>query len=55
METIPIQNVNQIIHGYCMLIVVVNKTGSYTLDMLKMINCSNYCELNFVGMCSSGD
>ena len=40
-ETIPAQNVNQIIYGYCMSIVVVNKTGSCTLDVFKTISSSN--------------
>ena len=40
-ETIPTLNVNQIIYGCGMLIVVVNKTGSCTLDVLKTISSSN--------------
>ena len=40
-EMIPAQNVNQIIYGCCMSIVVVNKTGSCTLDVLKTISSSN--------------
>ena len=33
-ETIQAQNVNPIISGYCMSIVVVNKTGSCRFDAL---------------------
>ena len=40
-ETIPAQNVNEIIYGCCMSIVMVNKTGSCTLDVLKTISSSN--------------
>ena len=40
-ETIPAKNVNQIIYGCCMSIVVVNITGSCTLGVLKTINSRN--------------
>ena len=40
-ETIPAQNVSQIIYGCCSSIFVVNKTGSCMLDVLKTISSSN--------------
>ena len=39
-EMVTALNVNQIIYG-CTSIVVVNKTGSCTLDVLKTISSSN--------------
>ena len=41
METILAKNVNQIIYGCCTLIIVVNKTGSSSLHVLKTISSSN--------------
>ena len=40
-ETMPAKNVNDIIYGCCTSIVVVNKTGICTLDVLKTISSSN--------------
>ena len=39
-EMFPAQNVNEI-YGCCMSIVVVNKSGSCTLYVVKMISSSN--------------
>ena len=37
-ERIQAQSVNEIIYGCCASIVVVNKTDSFTLDVLKTIS-----------------
>ena len=40
-KIIPAQNHNEIIYGCCASIIMVNKTGSCTLDVLKTIRSSN--------------
>ena len=42
---IPGQNVNEITYGCCAWIVVVNKTGICTLDVLKTVGRSNVVEV----------
>ena len=42
---IPGQNVNEITYGCCARIVVVNKTGSCTLDVLKTVGLGNVVEV----------
>ena len=44
-EMIPVQNVCVIIYGCCVSIVVMNKAGRCTLDVLTMI-----CDSNVVGV-----